>query len=76
MLISTNGQDTALVKMPVSEDDVTVVLPYRGVIHVNLKHGTPLVYARHDLSDLQGDIDALITLCIYRYSKGESNEKT
>jgi hypothetical protein len=74
MLLENKWQDKALVKMPVSEGDVTVVLPYRDAIHVNLKHGTPLVYARHDQTDLQGDIDALITLCIMRFNSGESNE--
>lgn len=69
MITECKWQDTAIVKMPVSEDDVTVVLPYRDAIHISLKHGTPLAYAKHDRTDLQGDIDTLVTLCIMRFNK-------
>jgi hypothetical protein len=71
MLIETEWQDRVLVKLPVSENDLVVLTPYKNTINIMLKHGTPLVYAKHDGTDEGGDMDALKVLCLMRFNKGE-----
>lgn len=74
MLTETKWQDLVLVKLPVSEDDLLILTPYKNTISIMLKHGTPLVYAAHDGTDEGGDMDTLKMLCLLRFNKGESNE--
>lgn len=76
MLTETKWQDLVLVKLPVSMEDLLVLMPYTNTISIMLRHGTPLVYAKHDGTDEGGDLDTLKTLCLMRFNKGESNEET
>ena len=69
MLIETKWQDLELVKLPVSEGDLFILTPYKNTISIMLKHGTPLVYAKHDGTDEGGDMDALKVLCLMRFNK-------
>jgi hypothetical protein len=71
MITESKWQDLALVKLPVSEDDLFILTPYKNSINIMLKHGTPLVYARHDGADEGGDIENLKTLCLLRFNQGE-----
>lgn len=73
MITDCKWQDLDLVKLPVSEDDLFVLTPYKNSISIMLKHGTPLVYAKHDGTDEGGDIDALKTLCLFRFNQGEQS---
>jgi hypothetical protein len=76
MLTETKWQDLVLVKLPVSMEDLLVLMPYTNTISIMLRHGTPLVYAKHDGTDEGGDLDTLKTLCLMRFNKGESSEET
>lgn len=72
MLIETKWQDLSLVKLPIlGDEDLFILTPYKNTISIMLKHGTPLVYAKHDGTDERGDMDALTTLCLMRFNKGE-----
>ena len=72
MITETKWQDLVLVKLPVSMEDLLVLTPYKNTISIMLKHGTPLVYAKHDGTDEGGDMDALKVLCLMRFNKGET----
>lgn len=72
MLIETKWQDLDLVKLRVDEGDLFILTPYKNTISIMLKHGTPLVYAKHDGTDEGADMETLKMLCLYRYNKGET----
>lgn len=74
MLTETSWMDPEIVRSEVTEENLMILTPYKNSISIMLRHGTHLVYALHDGTDEQGDMDALIALCIMRYNKGESNE--
>jgi hypothetical protein len=65
--------DTKAVMRRITEDDLMVLLPYRGSISIMQKHGTHLVYAKHDGADEGGDIENLKTLCLLRFNQGEQS---
>jgi hypothetical protein len=71
MLIETKWQDLELVKLRIDDSDLLILTPYKNTISIMLKHGTPLVYAKHDGTDEGGDMDALKMLCLLRFNKGE-----
>jgi hypothetical protein len=74
MLIETKWQDLSLVKLPIlGEGDLFILTPYKNTISIMLKHGTPLVYAKHDGADEGGDIENLKTLCLLRFNQGEQS---
>ena len=70
MITNTNWMDTSFVERAVAEKDLMVLTPYKNAISIMLKHGTNLVFARHDGTDEKGDIEMLKILCLYRYSGG------
>lgn len=77
MIVECKWQDLSLVKLPIlGEGDLLILMPYTNTISIMLRHGTPLVYAKHDGTDEGGDLDTLKTLCLMRFNKGESNEET
>ena len=71
MITECKWQDLELVKLHISMDDLFILTPYKNTISIMLKHGTPLVYAKHDGTDEGGDMDALKVLCLMRFNKGE-----
>jgi hypothetical protein len=60
--------------LPIREEDLLVVTPYRTHVVIMRRHGPWLVRADHDGTDEKGDIEALKMLCLYRYNSGESND--
>lgn len=70
MITHTEWMDQAAVERKVTEDDLFILTPYKNSITIMLKHGTHLVYAKHDGTDEGGDMETLKMLCLYRFNNG------
>jgi hypothetical protein len=73
MITETKWLDRREIQREVTEEELMVITPYKNSIMIMLRHGIWLMQARHDGTDEGGDIEALKTLCLFRFNQGEQS---